>query len=148
VPESGRALRECAARQEAYALLTSALRALGRSDRALAACDEGLRHDPDHPGLLFNLALAHRLGGNLAQAEAMLRRPLSVSQQGDQPASVDTGISSYKARYALAAIPQERGRAQEAEEVLRELPASAPVSSTASAPPNPTPTSGPAPPGT
>jgi tetratricopeptide (TPR) repeat protein len=112
--------------RKAYALLASAFRALGESDRALAACGEGLRHSPDDAELLLNLALAHRLGGDLAQAEAALRRLLSVSQQGGHLASVDTGIFSYKARHNLAAVLQESGKPEEAEAAWQEVTAERP----------------------
>jgi tetratricopeptide (TPR) repeat protein len=97
-----------------YALIVQCHRRLGQEPEALAACREGRAVYPEDVELLFQEGLALRAVGDRAGAEASLRRLLEA-REGDHFASVDPGLSGYKARHNLAVLCHEQGRAAEAE---------------------------------
>jgi tetratricopeptide (TPR) repeat protein len=97
-----------------YALIVQAHRQMGQAGEAAAACAEGRVYYPDDTELLFLEALIHREQGNLAAAEAALLRLLERREEAHF-ASLDTGLSGYKARHNLAVIYQDKGRHAEAE---------------------------------
>ncbi len=108
-----------------YALLAGCHRQLGQSAEALAACREGMVHYPDDAELLFVEAILLREQGDLPAAESSLRRCLEAPRAGHF-ASVDAGLSGYKARQNLAIVCQQQGRLEEAEEQFRQAIAERP----------------------
>jgi glycosyltransferase involved in cell wall biosynthesis/predicted Zn-dependent protease len=101
-----------------YALIAGCHRHLGQSDAALAACREGRVHYPDDAELLFVESILLREKGDLAGAEACLRRTLAGSGEAHF-ASVDAGLRGYKARQNLAVLCHQQGKYAEAEEHFR-----------------------------
>jgi GT2 family glycosyltransferase/predicted Zn-dependent protease len=108
-----------------YALLASCHRQLGQPAEALAACEQGLLHCPEDAELLFVRSLLLREKGDLAGAEASLRRCLEAPGTGHF-ASVDTGLRGYKANQNLAVLCREQGRGDEAEVRFRQVVAERP----------------------
>jgi len=53
----------------------------GKTELALQCCQAALDARPDDPGLMANLALAHLLGGDLAEAEGLLSTALELAPQ-------------------------------------------------------------------
>jgi tetratricopeptide (TPR) repeat protein len=103
-----------------YALLANCHRQLGQPADALSACRAGRVHYPDDAELLFVEAMLLREQGDLAGAEACLRRSLEAPAAGHF-ASVDAGLRGYKARQNLAVLCQQQGRPTEAEEHFRRV---------------------------
>jgi len=102
--------------RKAYALLTSSYRAQRMMEEALLACQEGRTHYPDDPELMFQQALIHQSMRALPEAAKLLERLLATAASRDYLASIDEGISSYKARHNLGVVYEEMGKAQEAEQ--------------------------------
>src|SRR5258708_4804779 len=80
-----------------YALIAGCQGHPGDTAEALAVCREGLGHAPDDAELLFVQGMLRREQGELAGAEAALRRLLESRRDADF-ASVDAGLRGYKAR--------------------------------------------------
>jgi tetratricopeptide (TPR) repeat protein len=95
-----------------FGLLAQALRRVGRSAEALAACQEGRARYPDEPELLFQEGLLRHEAGELAPAEACFARLLQA-----RPGAWfgETGLFGYKAHHHLALLYRDQGRAGEAE---------------------------------
>jgi GT2 family glycosyltransferase/tetratricopeptide (TPR) repeat protein/2-polyprenyl-3-methyl-5-hydroxy-6-metoxy-1,4-benzoquinol methylase len=113
--------------RKAYALLAQAQRSSGDAKAALGTCQEGRRHYPDDPELLFGEALAHQELGSLGAAEQALRTLLAQPARGDYLASIDASIGSCKARHNLGVVLLAAGRPSEAEEVWRQVNAQHPL---------------------
>jgi tetratricopeptide (TPR) repeat protein len=99
--------------RKAFALLVSCHRALGQAGEAASACSAGLRLCPDDPELLFQEGILLRERGDRAGAERALVR-LLTARPAPHFASVDAGLTGYKARHNLAVLCHEQGRLQEA----------------------------------
>jgi tetratricopeptide (TPR) repeat protein len=97
-----------------YALIVACHRRLRQPKEALSACRAGRGIYPDDVELLFQEGLVLRELGDPAGAEACLLRLLKGSE-GQHFASLDPGLSGYKARHNLAVVYHEQGRAAEAE---------------------------------
>jgi glycosyltransferase involved in cell wall biosynthesis/Tfp pilus assembly protein PilF len=108
-----------------YALIAGCHRQLGQKEAALAACREGKVHYPDDAELLFIESILLREKGELAGAEACLRRTLAAPGEGHF-ASVDAGLRGYKARQNLAVLCLQQGKNDEAEVHFREVLAERP----------------------
>lgn len=61
-----------------YALLGNSLDGLGRNAEAIAAFEQGLALTPDHPELLYNLAVALSIKGDWRAARAHLKHDLEL----------------------------------------------------------------------
>src|SRR5262249_43967999 len=81
---------------------------------ALAASQEGRSLYPEDTELLFHEALLCREQGDLRGAEALLLRLLQP-RPSEHFASLDAGLSGYKARHNLAVVYQQQGRPADAE---------------------------------
>jgi tetratricopeptide (TPR) repeat protein len=101
-------------RPKIFSMLGRGCQRLGRREEALAACLEGRREHPEHVELLFLEALLRYEGGERSAAEAALLRLLGLPARR-RFASVDVGLSGYKARHLLGQIYREEGRAEDAE---------------------------------
>src|SRR5262249_31792946 len=108
-----------------YALLAQGHRQLGQMAEALEVCRAGRAHYPADVELLFIEGTTRQVVGDLAGAEACLRRLLQTPP-GAYFASVDAGLRGYKARHNLAVVYRDQGRLAEAEaqwrETLRDQP--------------------------
>jgi tetratricopeptide (TPR) repeat protein len=115
--------------RKAYALLAQSLARLGRSEDALDACRRGLEACPGDPELEFRRGMVLHELGQLRQAETAYLAALSGSSQR-YLASVDRGVSGYKARHNLALVYGDLGDWSAAEgqwrQVVAELPDYAP----------------------
>jgi tetratricopeptide (TPR) repeat protein len=106
--------------RKVYALYASCLAELGRHPEALRACLDGLAHYPDDAELNFRAGLtSHRLG-RPADAVAFYRDAMQPPAQRAF-ASVDRGISSYKALFNMAAAMLDLGDVGGAEQAYREV---------------------------
>jgi glycosyltransferase involved in cell wall biosynthesis/Flp pilus assembly protein TadD len=108
-----------------YALIVGCHRLQNQMEEALAACQEGRNVCPDDPELLFLEGLLRRERGDLAGAEACLIQVLD-SKPGPHFASVDAGLSGYKARHNLAVVFHQQGRSKDAEAQWRLVAAERP----------------------
>ena len=112
--------------RKVYALLISSCRRLERHDRAEQLCRQGRARFPDDPELLFLEAVMYQSVGRFAEAERSYKAIFEVPRQ-PYFASVDGGITGYKARCNLAAVYQSLARPADAEEqlwlALEEVPA-------------------------
>ena len=108
-----------------FALIARCHQSLGEPERALGACEAGLKVDPDDAELLFREAVIRRNTGERAGAERCWRRVLTL-RRPEKFASLDMGIYGHLTRRNLAALAEERGDRAEAArlwgEVLRECP--------------------------
>ncbi len=97
-----------------YALLVQCHRKLGQPEQALAACRAGRGFYPEDAELLFQEAELRRQSGDRAGAVQALRQLLE-KPEGSHFASLDTGVTGYKARHNLAVLLQEQRQPAEAE---------------------------------
>ncbi|HJT75610.1 MAG TPA: tetratricopeptide repeat protein, partial [Gemmataceae bacterium] len=97
-----------------YALLVQCHRKLGQQEQARAACGAGRGLYPEDAELLFQEAELLRQAGDRAGAVRALRRVLE-EPEGAHFASLDTGVTGYKARHNLAVLLREEGQPAEAE---------------------------------
>ncbi|MFI5455270.1 MAG: glycosyltransferase [Isosphaerales bacterium] len=111
--------------RKAFALLVFALMRLGRHEEAFETCRQGRRVFPRDTELRFREGvLLHDLG----RLEESRRAYLDVLGNGEERhfASVDRGLTGYKARHNLAVVANDMGDLAEAErqwcEVVREVP--------------------------
>jgi tetratricopeptide (TPR) repeat protein len=111
--------------RKAYALLAGSMMQLGQMDQATARCQRALEIYPDDSELLFRQGMLFHELRQYDQAIAAYRKLLNGSA-GRHFASVDRGISGYKARHNLAVTYQDAGRPELAEiqwrEALEEAP--------------------------
>ncbi len=106
--------------RKAYALLASTLSRAGRDDEAEKACLEGLGRYPDDVELRFRSAVLHQHFGRLDEARDVYAELLQ--RQGERRfASVDLGLTSFKARHNLAIVLEELGRTDDAEREWRTI---------------------------
>ncbi len=99
-----------------YALIVQCHRRLGQAAEARSACRAGRAVYPADVELLFQESLAARESGDLPGAEACLLRLLATRErEPDHFASVDPGLTGYKARHNLAVVYRDQGRTAEAE---------------------------------
>jgi tetratricopeptide (TPR) repeat protein/SAM-dependent methyltransferase len=114
-----------------YSLLAKGHIQLGRPRDALAMVQTGRGYYPDDIELLALEAGLLGERGDLAGAEACLRRILETPNTLYFAASLDVGLRGYKTRYNLGRICRAQGRDPEAEELWRaavaEQPAFAPA---------------------
>ena len=103
-----------------YALLVSSLTQLSRYEEAQQASQEGLSHYPEDAELLFRQGIVAQHLGHLQQAISSYRAALS-SQEERHFASVDPGISGFKARHNLALVYTEMNRLDLAEIQWRDI---------------------------
>lgn len=96
------------------------LHRLGRTAEALSACRQGRERFPEDGELLFFEAQLCREVGELASAEACLRRLLR-QRPGAVLLGGDVGLHGYKARHYLADVCRAQGRREEAEELWRKV---------------------------
>jgi tetratricopeptide (TPR) repeat protein len=108
-----------------YALLVQCHRQQGQAGQALAACRAGRSYYPEDAELLFQEGLILRGRGEHDEAEACFLRLLD-GREAAHFASIDTGLTGYKARHNLAALYQESGRGAEAEALWRQALAEQP----------------------
>ena len=108
-----------------YALIVQCHCQTGQPTEALEACRAGRQQYPDDLELIFQEGRIRRTLGDDAGAEACFRRALGPREKAHF-ASVDTGLSGYKARHNLAVIYREKGRLAEAEEQWRAAVSEAP----------------------
>jgi len=94
-----------------------ALRSLGRHDEALAVAEDVLERLPGFTDVVLEQALCNEALGDLAKAEALLRRCLEM---GDAPSryTPTVGCGSYGAMIALAGVLRAAGRPDEAEALV------------------------------
>ena len=88
-------------------LLGVAYQQVRRADDAQAAWAAALSLSPENPDVLTNAAIAHMAGGNVVEAESLLRR--AAAQPG----------ASLRVRQNLALALGLRGNLAEAEQILR-----------------------------
>ncbi len=88
---------------EGYGNLTAVLQALGEAAAAASVCEDAARRFPDHPAILFNLAVLRGGQGRLDECEALYGRLLAAA-----PGHVT-------ARYNLGLLLALRRRFPEAE---------------------------------
>jgi len=101
-----------------YALLVNALSQLNRNEQAWEVVNNGLKLFPEDKELMFRQALLQHHFGYFSDSEQTYLRILS--EQTDRKfASVDQGISNFKARHNLAVVYEDAGRHQEAEQQWR-----------------------------
>jgi GT2 family glycosyltransferase/tetratricopeptide (TPR) repeat protein len=108
-----------------HALIARAHLMLGDTDRALQACADGLKLDPNDAELLFRRAVVHRKRGEPADAETCWRRVLTL-RRPDEFASLDMGIYGHLTRRNLAILAEERGDPAEAARLWRGVLAECP----------------------
>jgi glycosyltransferase involved in cell wall biosynthesis len=108
-----------------HALIARAHLMLGDTDRALRACADGLKLDPNDAELLFRRAVVHRKRGEPADAETCWRRVLTL-RRPDEFASLDMGIYGHLTRRNLAILAEERGDPAEAARLWRGVLAECP----------------------
>jgi tetratricopeptide (TPR) repeat protein len=108
-----------------YALIVQCHRARGQAGEALAAVREGREGYPDDPELLFAEGVLLHERGDLPGATACFERVLG-SRPGEHFASVDAGLTGYKARYNLGLVYARQGRRAEAETLWRQAVAERP----------------------
>jgi tetratricopeptide (TPR) repeat protein len=101
--------------RKTYALLVRCARQTGRQQDAFNVCQQGLRHFPSDPELLFHEGQLRREGGDLAGAAAVLTQLLQSPPETYIAASVDPGLQGYKGRCALAEVYRDQGRLADAE---------------------------------
>ncbi|MFT3881793.1 MAG: glycosyltransferase [Gemmatales bacterium] len=108
-----------------YALLVQAHKRLNQQLAALAICQQGQKHYPQDAELLFQEGLLKRDTGDLSGAAKTLEQ-LLLTKEKHHFASVDVGLSSFKARHNLAVVYREMGRIPNAiqvwQQVLHEAP--------------------------
>jgi glycosyltransferase involved in cell wall biosynthesis len=108
-----------------FALIARAHQMMGNSQQALDTCARGLKLDPEDAELWFRKGQVHRRRGELAEAEACLRRILGLKRP-EQFCSFNQGIYGHVTRRNLAEVAAERGDHAEAArlwgEVLAECP--------------------------
>jgi tetratricopeptide (TPR) repeat protein len=106
--------------RKAYALLASSLDRQGKSHEAHETCRRGLELYPGDDELLFRLGiLEHRAGNQEAAIRAF--RTILNQQSPRHFASVDRGITGYKARHNLALVYEGVGRLDLAEVQWRQI---------------------------
>ncbi|QDU39660.1 SPBc2 prophage-derived glycosyltransferase SunS [Maioricimonas rarisocia] len=111
--------------RKAFALAVGSLATLERFEAADAMCRRGLRQFPDDKELLFRQAMLQHEAGQLEQAAATYRRLLE--ERTDRHfASVDPGITGYKARHNLAVICETIGQWSQAREQWEHIVAESP----------------------
>src|SRR5262249_5093651 len=98
-----------------YALLTKGHYQLGQRDEALTMCRTGLAIYPDDIELLSLEASFLSERGDLAGAEASLRRILQAPPIDYFAAGLDVGLRGYKTRYNLGRLYRAEKRDAEAE---------------------------------
>ena len=81
--------------------MASSLRELGRTEDAAPYCQQGLALFPKDPELLFRSGMLHHDIGRLRQAEQAYLAALANDDKVHF-ASLDLGITGYKARQNLA----------------------------------------------
>lgn len=94
--------------RKAFAYLVSSHLAVGREDRAEAACGEGLRRFPLDAELRFRRGLLRHRRGDLAGAAAAYRDLLDRGE-GPHFGSAVAGLRGHLARHNLALVLEESG---------------------------------------
>jgi glycosyltransferase involved in cell wall biosynthesis len=112
-------------RSKLYVVLARSLRQAGQVQESAAVCQAGLSAHPEEDELLFEQAQALHELGDLAGAEASLRRlaALATAEPGRMTAA---GAQGCKARHHLALVWRDGGRALEAEAAWKALLEEAP----------------------
>lgn len=96
-----------------YALLVQAHKRLTHLQSALGICQRGRQVYPHDAELLFQEGLLLRDLGDLPGAAKTLEQLLQT-KEASHFASIDVGLSTYKARHNLAVIYRDMGRIPEA----------------------------------
>jgi glycosyltransferase involved in cell wall biosynthesis/Tfp pilus assembly protein PilF len=108
-----------------YGLIAGCHRLLGQLSDALAACQEGRRHYPDDPELLYREGVLHTEQGDLLGAASCLEQLLH-SEPPPYFASVSVALRGYQGRHVLADVYRRLGRWEEAERQWRHVVAEQP----------------------
>jgi tetratricopeptide (TPR) repeat protein len=108
-----------------YSLLANSLRELGRLDEARQICREGLTHYPKDPELRFREGVLAQDMGEWHEAERAYLAALA-NDDAVHFASIDRGVTGYKARHNLAVIYTTMGDVAAAEAQWRLAVADAP----------------------
>ena len=111
--------------RKAYALLSGAYSHAGQHESALTTCRQGLELYPEDAELQFRLGVLYHQLGRHQESIAAYQRLLSGNEQRHF-ASIDQGITSFKARQNLAVVHVELGQWERAEQqwraVVEEVP--------------------------
>jgi glycosyltransferase involved in cell wall biosynthesis len=122
-------LRESIARSEphysqvkkAYVLLAQVERGRGDGGAALSVIDEGRKHHPGNPELLYFSGVYLQELGRLEEAAARFRTILETRAWVKEFSSFDIGILGHKAKHRLAQVLFHLKRTVDAEALLREV---------------------------
>jgi tetratricopeptide (TPR) repeat protein len=104
--------------RKTYALLVGTLHQSGQHDDAWETCRRGLELFPEDKELLFRAGILHHHQGRLEEAVAAYRHALTGDTERHF-ASVDAGITGFKARHNLALVYEEMDRPDKAEQQWR-----------------------------
>lgn len=111
--------------RKTYALLISSLLQMGDREHAELACQRGRQLFPNDKELTFRHAMvAHELGR--LQDAVQLYREVLVPSSERHFASIDVGLSGFKARHNLALVYEELGEMASAEAEWRAIAAERP----------------------
>jgi GT2 family glycosyltransferase/tetratricopeptide (TPR) repeat protein len=111
--------------RKVYSLMIRCHVGLGRATEAWKACDKGLSLFPKDAELLFYKARLLHESGRLREA-VVAYRYLLESREEWHFKSVDSGLQGCKGRLNLAAVHQQLGELEEAEQELRRVIKEAP----------------------
>jgi tetratricopeptide (TPR) repeat protein len=112
--------------RKAHALITQALRRLGRHDDALASCGKGLEQFPGDTELLFQASVICAQRRDLTGAERCLVRLLNTPAGDHLAIAVDPDLRGVKAQFNLGVVYREQGRLADAEAQWRKVLAARP----------------------
>jgi tetratricopeptide (TPR) repeat protein len=107
--------------KKAYALLAQVEHGRGDVAGALRVLEEGRRHHPDNPELLFFAGLTFQELGKLAEARTCFGRILETKTWPKEFGSFDTGILGQKSKHQLALLEADAGDATKAVALLSEI---------------------------
>jgi glycosyltransferase involved in cell wall biosynthesis/Flp pilus assembly protein TadD len=112
--------------RKSYTLMVQAHRRLDQNDQAVALCEEALKKFPDDTELLFQEAVLRVYRRDLAGGERSLLRLLTTPPADYLAVAVDPELRGVKARFNLAVVYRDQGRAAEAEALWQQVIAEKP----------------------
>ncbi len=107
--------------KKAYVLLAQAKNSSGRTKEALETLDEGRKHHPRNPELLYYRGVYSHVDGDLARAAECFQEILETNEWPQEFGSYDVGILDHKSRHRLAHVYLDQGREKDGEALLAEI---------------------------
>jgi glycosyltransferase involved in cell wall biosynthesis len=107
--------------KKAYALLAQVERNRGELEKAIKVLEEGRRHHPENPELLYFSGVFLHERGALTEAQACFERILESQSWPKEFSSFDVGILGHKTQHRLAMVLDDLGKTSAAESLLDEV---------------------------